>query len=248
MTVRRLLFIAQEFDPIDSLKAEPEYRYWQPHYYDSIPVIQDIQASHHQPYGQIIGRYQSKDFAYVESISEKLNFIDDLVNRFGKFMESLFPNTNMDFNEVFYNLLAIVGGILFLFLIYKLFFSSKKIYIKLANEETDEEHITFIERNLLQVDLQHYIREALQKDNYSLAIRYQQLRNIQILQEKGYIDWKHTKTNLELMDDVTNGELKNEFLECSSIFDRAWFGNRTITEQEYEDIVQHFDHFQQKWA
>ncbi len=240
--------MAQEFDIIDSLKVEPEYPYWQPRYYDSISVTQDIQVIPHQTYGEMIERYQSKDFAYVESISEKLNFMDELIDRFGKFMASLFPKTNLKLNEAFYHILAIIGGSLFLFLLYKLFFSGKKVYIKLANDETEEEQMAFIERNLLQVDLQHYVGEALQKGNFRLAIRYQQLLNIQVLQEKGYINWKHTKTNLELMEDVSQEDLKKEFLYCSTIFDRVWFGDRTITAQEYEDFVSHFYHFQQKWA
>src|SRR5690606_42056093 len=107
---------------------------------------------------------------------------------------------------------------IFLFLLYKLFFSGKKVYVQLPEEKLDEEEeMAFVERNLMQVDLHHYIREALQKGNYAMAIRYQQLLNIQILHEKGYIHWKHTKTNVELMEDVAIKELKEEFLACAAL-------------------------------
>jgi len=233
----------------DIVTEEPMYTYWKPRYYDSIPVIDRIPAADFQSYETMIPRYQSKDFEYVESISQKLNFMDELLDRFNRFLRSLFPRTNMEFNDGFYTIMGIVGGAIFLFLIYKLFFSGKKVYIKLEEEgEDEEEQIAFVERNLVQVDLHHYIREALTKENYAMAVRYQQLLNIQTLHEKGYIQWKHTKTNMELMEDMANKELKEEFLFCASLFDRVWFGNRAIGGQEYEHIAQHFKHFQQKWA
>ncbi len=230
-------------------EKESEYEYWKPRYYDSIPVISQIPSDSVSSYTEMVSRYQSKDFEYVESISEQLNFWDELVERFHRFLSSLFPQSNVEFYDGFYTILGILGGAIFLFLLYKLFFSGKKVYVKLPDEELDEEEqIAFVERNLLRVDLHHYIQEAVQKENYAMAIRYQQLLNIQILHENGYIHWKHTRTNVELMEDVTDKELRAEFLACASLFDRVWFGDRKIAGQEYTELERYFKQFQHKWA
>lgn len=243
--------VITELDSIsaETIESQPEYEYWKPRYYDSIPILAQMPIDTVPPYAEMLSRYQSKDFEYVESISEQLNFWDELIERFTRFLDSLFPQPNVKVYDGFYTILGILGGIIFLFLLYKLFFSGKKVYVQLPEEKLDEEEeMAFVERNLMQVDLHHYIREALQKGNYAMAIRYQQLLNIQILHEKGYIHWKHTKTNVELMEDVAIKELKEEFLTCATLFDRVWFGDRKILGQEYTDIERYFKQFQQKWS
>lgn len=238
--------ILQDLDPVDTL---PAYEYWKPRYYDSIPTGSISEENLAQPYEEMIVRYQNKDFEYVESISDKLNFFQTVLDRIGKFFSGLFPKTNYSFDRAFYNILAICGGIIFLILVYKLFFSGKKVYINLEDEEQDpEEQIAFVERNLMQVDLRQYIQDALNKENYAVAIRYQQLFNIQLLHEKGHIAWKHTKTNIELMEDVDNPALKKEFLDCAAIYDHIWFGDFAVVKQDYERYEQIFKQFQQRWG
>ncbi|HMR17868.1 MAG TPA: hypothetical protein PKA53_01095 [Sphingobacterium sp.] len=240
--------IAQILPDIDTAGNSVIYEYWKPRYYDSIPVKSDLGESPAQPYEEMIVRYQNKDFEYVESISDKLSFFETLIDRINRFLEGLFPRGNYQLNDAFYNILAILGGIVFLFLVYKLFFSGKKVYINLEDEQDTEEQIAFVERNLMQVDLRQYIRDALKKENYALAIRYQQLFNIQLLNEKGYIDWKHTKTNMELMEDVDNPALKKEFLDCTAIYDHIWFGDFVIAQGDYARYEQIFRQFQQRWG
>jgi hypothetical protein len=196
----------------------------------------------------MVVRYHNKDFEYVESISDKLSFFDTLFDRFQRFLENLFPQRSYEFDRSVYNILGVIGGIVFLILMYKLFFSGKKVYVHLDEEEEEEEKIAFVERNLMQVNLSQYIQDALQKGNFAVAIRYQQLFNIQLLQEKGHIDWKHTKTNMELMEGVDNAALRKDFLDCAAIYDHIWFGDFAIAEADYQRYAQIFKQFQQRWG
>lgn len=224
------------------------HEYWKPRYYDSIPASVGWEGEATQPFEQMVERYHSKDFEYVESISDKLNFLDTLIDRVYRFFQNLFPKRTYEFDRTVYTILAIVGGIIVLLLIYKLFFSGKKIFVQLPEEEQDtEDQIAFVERNLMQVDLKQYIQDALKKHNYAVAIRYQQLYNIQLLHEKGYIEWKHTKTNMELMEDVDNTELRKNFLYCAAIYDHVWFGDFAVTQEDYQRYEQIFGQFQQRW-
>src|SRR5690606_40166974 len=59
---------------VDSTTHET-YEYWKPRYYDSIPVSTGWAGEAEQSFDQMIERYHHKDFEYVESISDKLNFL-----------------------------------------------------------------------------------------------------------------------------------------------------------------------------
>lgn len=224
--------------------------YWKYKYYDTIPLGNDLVASTSQTYDKMIPKYQNKDFEYVESISERLNFFDKLAYRIIEFLNDWLPKPpSGNFNEGMINFLAIAGGIIFLFLVYKFFVSRNKIFInnKKESDEGEMDEIDFVEKNLMDVDIKTYIRQSENSKNFALAIRYQHLLNIQVLSENNLIVWKQNKTNMELMDSVKNEELKRDFTACSSIFDYIWFGDFALTESDYNRYAVRFQEFQRRW-
>jgi len=224
--------------------------YWTKNYYDTIPKQQVLTKPLHQDFDQVVSKYQNSDFEYVESISDKLSFIQKIKKRLAEFIMDLFPSSNAHFNEIFFYFLAILGGLLLVYVLYKYFFSGNKIFLKTPKEkdEEKEQELAFVESNLMEVDLNNYINTALQEANYALAIRYQQLLNIQLLQQKGIIKWDRSKTNYELMEQLTNAELKNSFKLCTQIFDYVWFGDFNATEDTYKEYRVVFENFRRKWA
>ena len=199
-------------------------------------------------YDAMLSRYQSKEFEYIESISDKLSFFDKLFDRIEAFFSSLFPAPTTNFNEGIFNILAVVGGVIFVFLAYKFFISRKRVYIHHEHEEEEQQQIDFVEKNLLRVDVDAYLSEALQQKNYALAIRYLHLMNIQLLGRKGIVQWNQSKTNSELMEEVNNVALKNEFLACAALFDYVWFGGFAITATSYTKYEEQFVQFQRRWS
>ena len=242
----------EEYDEVleDEEKDTTVFEYWTYKYYDNIPVGDGLTASTSQTYEEMIPKYQNKDFEYVESISERLSFIDKLLYRVIKFLEDWFPDLPKgEYNEGLMNVLAIIGGVLVLILIYKFIVSKNKIFIKNKKEDEDDEidQLDFVEKNLLDVNIKSYTRQAEDSKNYALAIRYQHLLNIQLLSEKNLINWKQNKTNMELMDTVSNENLKKDFTACASIFDYVWFGDFALTEADYNKYVVRFQEFQRRW-
>lgn len=236
-------------DTVQSLQAEPIYQYWKADYYDSIPRAKIVSSDSIEAFDVVVSRYQTKEFEYIESISDKLSFFDKLLDRIGEFLSDLFPQPKGNFNEGVFNFLAVIGAVVLIFLIYKFFMSRKKLYVHHDTEvESEEEQITFVERNLLQVDVQTYLSEALLQKNYTLAIRYQQLLNIQLLGRKGIVQWNQSKTNIELMEGVHDEALREDFLACAVVFDYAWFGHFEITEEAYQKYASRFIQFQRRWS
>lgn len=231
-------------------KAEAErYRYLEEGYYDSIASARPFEGDIGQSFGEMLPKYQTEEFAYSESITTKLSFLDRVRKRFWKFIEDYFPKKSLFSEEDFYNVLAVLGLIFILYLCYHFFIGKNKIYTHIKKEKGEkEEEIAFVERNLMDVDVRKYIAEAVGKQDYALAIRYQQLLNIQTLNKKSLIEWDYTKTNAELMEGVKNEELRQSFLACASLFDRAWFGDFKVNDTDYRGIAQEFEQFQKRWA
>lgn len=234
---------------VEHEETSPKYEYWKKDYYNNIPKVDTLATANHQTFDEMIGRYQSKDFEYIESISDKLGVWKTIKDWLNKFLRDLFPDVNAAPEEWFMDLLGILGVILVIFLLYKFFFSGKQFIINPKEEiEDDEQAIEFVEKNLLDIDINNYINDAIKSNNYALAIRYQQLLNIQLLAKKNLINWDRSKTNLELMDEILQSDLKNDFRKCTALFDYVWFGDFTISEAKFQEISNQFKAFQRRWS
>ena len=246
-------FAQEEVAPDTVLSAEvipdeqPKYEYWVRDYYKSIPVGDLEDSLLGQTFSETIAKYQSKDFEYIESISDKIDIWSVIVDRITDFFKNLFPEINYTPSESFYNILGIIGALFVVFVLYKLFFSGKQFIV---NEKIEEEEsvISFVERNLLDIDMNRYINDAISEGNYALAIRYKQLLNIQLLAKKDIIYWNQNKTNLDLMDEIQDEHIKADFNKCSLLFDYVWFGDFELTKEKFDEVSMQFNEFQRRWS
>lgn len=230
-------------------KPDPKYEYWRKDYYKDITVADSLISPANQDFEKMFAKYQSSEFEYIESISDKLSMWETIKNWINKFFSDLFPDINASPGDWFYNMLGIAGAAFVIFLLYKFFFSGRQFILNSTeNEDSEKAKINFVEQNLLEVDLNKYIKEAVASNNYALAIRYQQLLNIQLLAKKNIVYWNQSKTNMELMDEITRLDLRSDFKKCTALFDYVWFGDFTISASKFEEISQQFQEFQRRWA
>lgn len=236
-------------DMIPREESEENPKYWVKGYYDSIPRLAQVETDSEQDFQDMIGRYQSKDFEYIESISDKLTLWNSIIQWLKDFLSDLFPDIDARPGDWFYNILGIAGAALVVFLLYKFFFSGRQFIRNPKEKQEDEgDSIAYVERHLLDVDINNYINSAIAQNNYALAIRYQQLLNIQLLAKRDFITWNKNKTNLELMDEIQLADLKEEFKNCSELFNYVWFGDFTLTKAKFEEITAVFKNFQRRWS
>lgn len=236
-------------DMIPREESEENPKYWVKGYYDSIPRLAQVETDSEQDFQDMIGRYQSKDFEYIESISDKLTLWNSIIQWLKDFLSDLFPDIDARPRDWFYNILGIAGAALVVFLLYKFFFSGRQFIRNPKEKQEDEgDSIAYVERHLLDVDINNYINSAIAQNNYALAIRYQQLLNIQLLAKRDFITWNQNKTNFELMDEIQLADLKEEFKNCSELFNYVWFGDFTLTKAKFEEITAVFKNFQRRWS
>ncbi|MGJ1433386.1 hypothetical protein ACR79M_17070 [Sphingobacterium spiritivorum] len=239
-------------EPIDAtdelITKKKQHPYWEEGYYNKVPRIHDIPAVDSAEFNKMFKKYQSEEFLYNEKVLENINFLKRLKNRINDLLSSILPDFYFQNPEWMYKLIGAVFVVLLVYVLYRLIFTGKKLYTVQEKEDDEDANVAFVERNLLQVDVHTFVEQALKEENYSLAIRYLNLLNIQTLAKKELVKWNYTKTNIELMNEMDNTELRKEFEACSNVFNYVWFGNFPVTKENYEQYATLFREFQTKWS
>jgi len=90
------------------------------------------------------------------------------------------------------------------------------------------------------VDFDEAIRLQIARKQYRLAIRLLYLKVINQLRLKEYIHFSKEKTNVDYLHDLNNEELKSGFYTITSIYNRIWYGDIEITEDQFLRFEQRF--------
>ncbi|MFD2549275.1 DUF4129 domain-containing protein [Sphingobacterium suaedae] len=217
-------------------------------YYAEIPRINDIPKVDTASYWATINRYRAEEFNYDETSPYQISFLQKVWSRLQRWLANLFPDVEyFKFTDLIYHILGVVAVVLLVWIAYKTFFSGKRLLVPSDSEEGTQDEIRFVEKNLLDINLMDYIEKAKQKEDYVLAIRYLSLLNIQLLARRELFRWKYTKTSVELIEELQQTDLKEDFARTIRVFDRVWYGNTQLDRARYEKYASYFLEFQNKW-
>lgn len=128
-------------------------------------------------------------------------------------------------------IIALVGTIL-----YFLFINIESPDSKIMYEEkfTEEEDIDDIDAHSLYL-------EALDKKDYRTAIRMRFILVLQKYSAEQLIDWKLEKTNRDYKKELRNTRHFQFFSSASNIYDRIWYGNSEINQEEFQYLNPYFE-------
>lgn len=232
---------------IDTLKHN-SVDIWNKNLFQEIPKDSRPATVTIKDYKSVLARYQSEEFIYSQNIKDKIGFFDRLMTRFNRWLSSLMPNSFFNYNEEFFYFLGILGLAVLIYIFYKLIYSGNSFFRKENKELESEEGLDlgYVEKNLMNTDLKPYLVDSIKDRNYTLAIRYLQLLNIQKLAHADMIKWKYSKTNSDFANEISDSILKNEFIQCTRVFEYVWFGDFNLTAADFERYEQDFKNFQSK--
>ena len=152
-------------------------------------------------------------------------------------------------------LLAVLGALgLLAFLFFRLangadLLSPNNRKVPAANSIPGLDHI---EENLESTDLEAPLRQAVDSENYALAIRLHYLAILKELSQKNYIRWKREKTNGEYLQELGVSQLLLPVRQATLIFERVWYGKTSIGLAEYaplaEQMIQVLSHIRKNGA
>ena len=187
-------------------------------------------------------KYTGDDFNYEIKTGESQNllarFLRWLLNSIGEtFGFDISPQTLLILEYIIYALM----GLLVIYLLVRVFTNEKfnAIFSKKAKSIVD---IDLAEQHIESVDLDALMAEALNTKNYRLAVRYQFLKILKILSQKGIIEWHFDKTNMDYQREIDQMDLQKEFKKASYLYENIWYGEQPIDEKGYARTSSHFIH------
>jgi hypothetical protein len=97
-----------------------------------------------------------------------------------------------------------------------------------------------LDQYLHETDLDRFLRDALSKGNYALAVRLYYLQIIKDLSERQAIRWAREKTNRDYLREMRPHLLHDSFRVATRAFERVWYGNQRISAEEYAQLEPDF--------
>jgi hypothetical protein len=95
-------------------------------------------------------------------------------------------------------------------------------------------------------EIDRKIQEAVQQQNYRLAIRYQYIKNLHQLFHKQWATYAVDKTNFQYVQEISNADLREGFAQLTLHYEYVWYGEFAIDLDIYRELEKQFTHFYAK--
>jgi hypothetical protein len=216
---------AQEVDSLD--EEGPEVKYDTSARLDPLPINQN----------QLEKYAGDPHFVYTEKDPQDswwFRFRAWLSGLWSQFWTWLFGdyNSNAFLVFLFKSLPYIILGCILLFVIW-LFYKINPGSKLLLSKETPDVFYTDDEEIIKTKDIRELIDRALSNKDYRLAVRYYFLLILQNLNEAEIIDYAFDKTNSDYIREIKSDTILMPFKKVSMLYEYTWYGNFTVTEQDY---------------
>lgn len=176
---------------------------------------------------------QDKIYDYSRNqIEDGYSIWDRIKAKIKQFLkEHFFSNiTDNHVKIVLWIIVAIVVIIISLLLFFfkpSLFFRNKKKKVSFSIED----------ENIHALNFEELIKNSLQSEEYTMAIRWEYLRLLKILHRKNLISWDPHKTVNEYVKEVKQMKIKEDFKKASHEFLYYRYGNFEASQKDWETFV-----------
>lgn len=220
--------------------------YKNPDYFKQVPVEQVNTSPDSTNTGlsfrQMDKKYKSAEFNYSENRIDRLSWWDRLKQWLHDFFQRMLPHFDINLNKTIYYFAIGIGILTLAYILYRLLAKGKKPFFKEENDPVNTPP-DWIEKKLMEVNLNTHLEKALSEKNYVLAIRYLHLINLKKLAEKHLIEWNYQKTNHDFLYELKAESLKKEFAGSIRIYEYTWYGGFEISESRFKQYRQLFEQF-----
>lgn len=179
-----------------------------------------------------IARYQADShFDYnSQLVHRKFSLYEILINWFRELIQRFFGSVIADkYSGTILAMVFVLFILLLIFVVYKkrpeLFYREKK-YLKYNVEE----------ETIYGVDFNNEINNALNRNDYQLAVRLVYLQTLKHLSDFRCIDWQTYKTPTEYLYEMKRKGVSEEFRQLTNRFLMVRYGNFEATESTYETV------------
>ena len=181
------------------------------------------------------------DFQYTEMSAPKENYWDRFWKWFWQMVNDIFSTKagNMVLN---WSLSLIAIAVIVFFILKVTSMSRSGLFSK-----DDNAGINYVVENddINGIDFNTAIDTAVTKNNYRLAIRLLYLQTLKLLSDNEVIDWRINKTNAAYVQELQTYSYQNQFMQLTFYFDKVWYGEAKVDEEQFIALQQSFYQFQQ---
>lgn len=124
-----------------------------------------------------------------------------------------------------FRILPYAIGVVVLFLLVKFFLKVNVKSMVQGNKNIAVVTLSEEEELIKNEDINILINNAIEAENYRLAIRYYYLLILQKLSNRNLIGWEQQKTNEDYINEIREETLKNKFIAGTYLYDFIWYGN-----------------------
>ncbi|MFC4232559.1 DUF4129 domain-containing protein [Parasediminibacterium paludis] len=181
-------------------------------------------------------------FIYEEMPLQTETWWDRMWRKFWKFIDLLFSTKGG--KQFFKWGLPAIALCVLGFFVYKFTGANKSGFFSKNGDTAFAYQID--EENIHELDFKTAIDKAIANANYRLAVRLLYLQTLKQLTDRGLIDWRINKTNAIYVQELAGNEQQTSFIQLTNYFDRVWYGETTITNEQFHDVQQSFIQFQQQ--
>lgn len=169
-----------------------------------------------------------------------------LWDRFWQWLvRSLFGDSNYESRQkakkVFFWFIAIAGLGFVIWMLTRTQFTS---FLK-GNTKNAAFNFSDVDEDISGIDFNARILKAVQDHDFRLAIRWQYLKQLHLLNEKKAITYQPYKTNIDYTQELSRSSLQKAFITISRVYDYVWYGKYNITESEYHSFESEFKQFEE---
>lgn len=101
-----------------------------------------------------------------------------------------------------------------------------------------------ITEDLDTIDFEKKISNALLENDLRLAIRWQYLKLLNLLNKKELIRFAPYKTNIDYVNDLKNSKSRDAFIHLSKAYDYVWYGEFVLSKEAYHSYATEFNQFE----
>ncbi len=141
-------------------------------------------------------------------------------------------------------ILPYIALVIFVYLIFRYLLGidlirlRKRKNVKMPSVDMSEE-----ERIIKHENLDKLIQQAVDNNDYRLAVRYYYLKTLKLLTQKELIDWKPEKTNRDYIKELSSTRFTDKFRRITFAYDFVWYGNFLPDKKDFIDIKRDFERF-----
>lgn len=185
-------------------------------------------------------------FQYEEKKKEGLSPLDHFFLWIGRFIEWFFEwlfgkEVSGEYFQLFLKYLPYGLLLVLALLVLRFFGRNARPMMLLRRRNGSRVYMSEEEALMEESDLGALQREALEAEDFRLALRYGFLGLLKALRQGGLIQWMAQKTNQEYLTETRETELYPKFREAIRWYEYTWYGEFQLDRYHYERAMDVFE-------